>query len=136
MGSVKNGKQLQRATLEQLIAHSEKQDRDKMRVEEIEIPSMEKTLLFKRPSDELILDMINDLTDNEDTKAYYDELAKVLYECCDDLKSPELYDALDVGDPVDVVYKIMDLNDIVVVGEAVCGMNPLFKDAEGQVKNV
>ena len=136
MGSVSNEKKVGRLTLDQLIAARDQKERDKLRVEEIEIPSIGGTLLFKRPSDELILEMVNRLKDSgEDTKRYYDELANIIYECCDDLKSQELYDRLEVGNPIDVVYEIMDLNDIAVVGDKVCSMNSIFDGVEDQIKN-
>ena len=135
MGSAKNKKELQRLTLEQLIAAKERKDQDMLKVEEIEIPSLQGTLLFKRPSDELLFDMINIVQHDQDTKTIVDEMAKIIYACCDQLHDKTLYEELDVGDPVDVVFAIMDSGDILNVGGKVCDMNSLFANIEDEIKN-
>ena len=135
MSTAKNKEKLQRLTLEQLIAAKAQREKDALRVEEIEIPSLNGTLLFRRPSDEMLLDMTNVLQDDQDTKLIVDEMAKIIYACCDQLHDKTLYEELEVGDPVDVVYEIMTAADILDVGGKVCDMNPLFKDLEGEIKN-
>lgn len=127
---------LQRLTLEQLIAAKERKDRELLKTEEIEIPSLGGTLLFKRPSDDIVFDMINIIKNDQDTKTIVDEMAKIIYSCCDQLHDKELYEQLDVGDPVDVVFEIMDSADILEVGDKVCNMNSLFANAENEIKNV
>lgn len=136
MGAQKNKKELQRLTLEQLIAAKDRREKDMLRVEEIEIPSLGGTLLFKRPSDDIIFDMINALKDDEDTKTIVDEMAKVIYTCCEQLHDKTLYEEFDVADPVDVVFCIMDSGDILSVGDRVCSMNSLFENVEENIKNV
>ena len=92
MGSVKNEKKLQRLTLEQLIAAKAKKERDALRLEEIEIPSLGGTLLFKRPTDETIFNLINSVMKDDDTKNLVDEMAKIIYTCCDELHDQKLYE--------------------------------------------
>jgi len=135
MGSVKNKKKLQRLTLELLIAAKEKKEQDALRVEEIEIPSLGGTLLFKRPSDETIFNLINSVMKDDDTKNLVDEMAKIIYTCCDELHDQKLYEELDVADPVDTVFAIMDSGDILTVGDKVCSMNSLFDHVDEQIKN-
>lgn len=135
MGSAKNKTGLQRLTLEQLIAAKERREQDMLKVEEIEIPSLNGTLLFKRPSDEILFDMINIVQNDQDTKTIVDEMAKIIYACCDQLHDQKLYEELEVGDPVDVVFAIMDAGDILNVGGRVCDMNSLFKNIEDEIKN-
>ena len=135
MGTAKNEKKLQRLTLEQLIAAKERKDQDMVKTEEIEIPSLGGTLLFRRPSDELLFDMINVVQHDQDTKTIVDEMAKIIYACCDQLHDKTLYEELEVGDPVDTVYAIMDSGDIINVGGKVCDMNSLFANIEDEIKN-
>lgn len=135
MGAPKNKKELHRLTLEQLIAAKERRERDMLRVEAIEIPSLGGTLEFKRPSDDLIFDMINVVKDDEDTKTVVDEMAKIIYACCDQLHDQTLYEEFDVADPVDVVFSIMDSGEILSVGDKVCSMNSLYESVEETVKN-
>lgn len=133
-----NTRRLQRLTLEQLIAASEQREAARLRVEEIEIPGLGGTLLFKRPSDEMMLDFVdsvNGANKSDTTAVTVDEMAKVIYACCDDLHSKELYEQLDVGDPVDVVHKIMDAGTILEIGDKVCSMNSIYGNATEEIKN-
>ena len=133
-----NKRALQRLTLEQLIAASDRREAALLRVEEIEIPELGGTLLFKRPSDELMLsvvDTINSADKSDMTAVTVDEMAKVIYTCCDDLHNKDLYEQLDVGDPVDVVFKIMDSGMILEVGDKVCSMNSIYENATNEIKN-
>ncbi len=124
-----------RLTLEQLIAARDKKEAVMTRVEEFEIPSLDGTLAFKCPSDPMLFDMINALAEDQSMERITDEMAKVIYGCCDQLHDQELYEALEVGDPVNVVFEIMGAGDIIQVGDKVCSMNPLYSEIEDQVKN-
>lgn len=135
MGGIKDKKNLKRLTLEDIIFAKEKREKDKLQVKEIEIPSLGGTLLFKRPSDEMVFDMIDSLNDNKDMKNIVDEMAKIIYACCDQLHEKELYEEFDVGDPVDIVFEVMDSGDIIDVGDKVCSMNSLYQNAGETVKN-
>ena len=143
MGTAKNeklqpeveSKKPQRLTLEQLIAAKERKDQNLLKTAEIEIPSLGGTLLFKRPSDDIIFDMVNIIQNDPDTKRVVDEMAKIIYTCCDQLHDKTLYEEMDVGDPVDVVFSIMDSGDILDVGDKVCNMNSIYSNAEKEVKN-
>lgn len=129
---------LQRLTLEQLLAASEKREMALNKTEEIEIPQLGGTLLFKRPTDEMMLafvNRVNGANDDETMEITVDEMAKIIYTCCDQLHDQELYEQLDVGDPVDVVHKIMDAGDIMTVGDKVCSMNSIYGNAAEEIKN-
>lgn len=129
---------LQRLTLEQLLAASEKREMALNKTEEIEIPQLGGTLLFKRPTDEMMLAFVNRVNnaDNDETmEITVDEMAKIIYTCCEQLHDKELYEQLDVGDPVDVVHKLMDAGDIMTVGDKVCSMNSIYGNAAEEIKN-
>lgn len=126
---------LQRLTLEQLIAAKEQREREILTVKEIEVPPLNGTLLFKRPSDEMLLDMMNVLKDDQDTKAIADEFAKIIYNCCEDLHNKELYEEMEVGDPVDIVYRLMGPLEIIDLGDEVCNLNKAWKNFETEIKN-
>lgn len=133
-----NKEGLQRLTLEQLLAASEKREQALNKTEEIEIPQLGGTLLFKRPSDEMMLAFVNRVNSadaDETMEVTVDEMAKIIYTCCDQLHDKELYEQLDVGDPVDVVHKLMDAGDIMNVGDKVCSMNSIYGNAAGEIKN-
>ena len=133
---VKNEKKLQRVTLEQLLAAKMQREKDKLTVKEIEVPSLGGTLLFKRPSDESIFDAVNAIgKDEDDMRTIMDEMARIIYECCDFFHDKEVYEAMEVGDPIDIVYSTMTKMDIMQVGETVCEMNSLFEGIGEQLKN-
>jgi hypothetical protein len=133
-----NKEGLQRLTLEQLLAASEKREQALNKTEEIEIPRLGGTLLFKRPTDEMMMSFINRVNSadsDELMEITTDEMAKIIYACCEQLHDQELYEQLDVGDPVDVVHKIMDSGDIMTVGDKVCSMNSIYGNAAEEIKN-
>ena len=133
-----NKEGLQRLTLEQLLAASEKREQALNKKEEIEIPQLGGTLLFKRPSDEMMLafvNRVNNASSDETMEITVDEMAKIIYTCCDQLHDQELYEQLDVGDPVDVVHKLMDAGDIMTLGDKVCSMNSIYGNAAEEIKN-
>lgn len=130
-----NKKKRTRLTLEQLIAAKEQREKDRLMVKEIDIPALGGSLLFKRPSDELIFDLVESVQKDDSLANSCDQYATVLHACCDQLRDPELREALDVSNPVDVVYAILDAGDIVSVGDQVCQMNSLYQTAEESVKN-
>ena len=133
-----NKEGLQRLTLEQLLAASEKREQALNKTEEIEIPQLGGTLLFKRPTDEMMLayvNCVNNADSDETMEVTVDEMAKIIYTCCEQLHDKELYEQLDVGDPVDVVHKLMDAGDIISVGDKVCSMNSIYGNAAGEIKN-
>ena len=131
-------KKLQRLTLEQLLAASERREAALNKTEEIEVPQLGGTLLFKRPSDEMMLDFVNRVNaagEDDMMGVTVDEMAKIIYSCCDQLRDKELYEQLDVGDPVDVVHKILDAGDIIDLGDKVCSMNSIYGNAAEEIKN-
>lgn len=135
MGAQKNEKKLKRVTLEQLLAAKMQREKDKLKVEEIEVPSLGGTLLFKRPADEDIFDIVNAIDKDDDIRVTLDQMANIIYKCCDQLHDKELYETMEAGDPVDVVFMTMSSSDIIQVGNKVCGLNELYADAGEQVKN-
>lgn len=136
MGSPKNRKKLERMTLDDFISAKRKKENDALRVEEIEIPSTGKAILCRRPSDADMCDVIDEVQQDDSTQNLVDVYAEVIYNSCEDLHKAEVREALDIqGNPVDVVFAIMDLNDILKVGDAVCQMNSLYARGADEVKN-
>lgn len=131
-------KKLHRLTLEQLIAASDKREAALNKTEEIEIPQLGGTLLFKRPSDRDMLSFVNRVNaagEDDVMEITVDEMARIIYTYCDELHDKGLYEELEVGDPIDVVHKIMDAGDIMTVGDKVCSMNSIYGNAAEEIKN-
>ena len=124
-----------RATLDDLIAAKLQKDKDKMQVKEIEIPSLGKTLLFKAPNDKQIIDFMNQSYGKNDFSLVYEAYKKIIYLSCDELQNQELINACEVNVLFDVIEKIMDGNDIMVVGDEICSMNRMYGNLENEIKN-
>lgn len=106
-----------KATFKDLIAKKLQKEKDQFRVKDIYVSSMDATLTFKKPKDDLIIDIMDDIGDREDTRKMVESYKKLIYLCCDMLQDTELHKELDVIDPFDTVDKIFDLVDILEIGE-------------------
>lgn len=122
-------------TFDDIVKAKRQRENDKLMVKPVVIPSAGKELVFRRPKDEQMLEFIEAIQKDSATSAMVDEYAKILYLSCDDLQNTELHKELGVKDPFDTVKVFMDTNDILRVGDTVCGMNSLYKDLETEVKN-
>ncbi len=123
-------------TFDDIIKAKIQKENDKLTVKSIEVPSVGKELLFRRPKDEMVFDFIDNLHGGEEkTEDLINEYAKIIYQCCDTLQDPELHKELEIDDPFDTAKAFMDANDIIVVGDEVASMNSLYSNFEEKVKN-
>lgn len=126
-------KEKKRLSIEDLIKG---QDGVGTQGKEIEIPSLGGTLYFRKPTKSEISSFIENTNKlgGSNLEDWIDEYEKIIYACCDELHSKELYETLDIGDPIEVVEKVMDENDIVEVGQEVCRLSALYRNAEEKVE--
>lgn len=108
---------VRKATFKDLLAKKIQKEESEMRFKDIYVSSMDATLTFKKPSDDLICDMIDELKDEENTRKLVEVYKKLIYQCCPMLQDTELHKELEVVDPLDTVSKIFDLKDIMEIGE-------------------
>lgn len=125
-----------RLTLEDIARAKLQREKDKLTVKEIVVPSLGKSLQFRKPSDDQILDYVEKVSQPDasmkDNVAAFREL---IYFCCEELQNPELHAELEVINPVDVVEAFMEANDVIEVGDELASMNSLYKDYDEAVKN-
>lgn len=122
---------MQKATLKDLIARQAAKEKSKHETYEIFVKSMEKALVFKRPSDELRLDMIDEMGKNPKMREVIALYKKMIYLSCELLQNTELHEQLGVIDPLDTVDAIFDLDDITDIGEKLMdamGVNEVEED--------
>lgn len=124
-----------RLTLEDITRAKLQRDKDKLTVKEIEVPSLGKALLFKRPTDEMILDYIEAAGEDASPRNMVRHYEEIIYMCCEMLQNPELHEELEVVDPIDTVKAFMDANDVLMVGDELCDMNSLYHGYSEEVKN-
>lgn len=105
-----------KATFKDLIAKKLKKEEDQFRTKDIYVSSMDATLIFRKPKDELIIETAEYLT-GDGLKNLVEGYKKLIYHCCDMLQDPELHKEIGVVDPYDTVEKIFDLADIMEIGD-------------------
>lgn len=125
-----------RMTLDDIVKAKMKRDQDKLTIKEIKVPSIGMALLFRRPTRGEICEFMDSIHESdpntEDTLSLFESL---IYACCDDLHKQELLEALGIENPDEVVRSIMDEADILVVGDEVASLNPLYETYASEEKN-
>lgn len=106
-----------KATFKDLIAKKLKKEQDQFKTKDIYVTSMDATLTFKKPKDDLILDTIDEMGNTESTRNIVEGYKKLIYLCCDMLQDPELHKELEVVDPFDTVDKLFNLADKMEIGD-------------------
>ena len=128
-----------RLTVDDLIARAGEKEKQRNTTKEIDIGGG--VLEFRRPSDDMILELTEAQKKGDiDMELLIRKMAELLYNCCDEFHDGRFHEIMDTGDPVEAVYLTMDAAEIITVGEKVCSMNALYEEAgeigmEGVVKN-
>ena len=125
---------MERATFDDLIARKLQREKDRETFREINVPSMEKTLVFHRPADSEIIGFLDVLDSSSNVSDVYEMYKEMIYKCCPFLRSDKVREAFDVTVPTDVVPKIMDPADVMQVGETLSEFLGLSRIGE-DVKN-
>ncbi|MDD2217952.1 MAG: hypothetical protein PHW03_05895 [Eubacteriales bacterium] len=107
-----------KATIEDLLARKMQKEENRAKTYEIPVVSMGgKVLTFKRPSDEMRLDLMDEMGSNPDMRKTIGMYKKIIYLSCEMLQDKELHEELGIKDPFDTVDAIFDLDDITDIGE-------------------
>lgn len=107
----------QRATFKDLIAKKQQRENDKFAIKDIYVTSMDKTLTFKKPSDDIKMQVIDEMGDGKDFSKMIEAFEKLIYDCCDMLHDTDLHKELDIVDPYETVKVLFDLEDKTEIGE-------------------
>jgi len=126
---------MKKATFKDLIAKKLKKESEIEKTKDIYVSSMDATLTFRKPSDDSILDVMDDIGDGKDTRTMVNAFKKLIYLCCDMLQDTELHEKIEVVDPFDTVDKLFDLADIMEIGEQLMDMLNIGSKVEG-IKNL
>jgi len=119
-----------KATLNDLLKKKIQKDEDKLKTKDIFVASMDAYLTFKTPSEQLALDVIDDIQDAKDTSKMVKGFEKLIYHCCDLLQNPDLHKELGVVDPLDTVDVLFDLGEKLAIGEQLMDL----VNVDGKVK--
>jgi hypothetical protein len=121
-------------TLEQFIAKSLQRENDKIKFKDIYIESLDCDLTFERPTNEDVLEVMDEISENKTVRNCVDVFKKLVYNCCPFLKEQQLHDAHGVADPIDIVDKIFEIQDILDLGEKLMQLTGI-KDFQEEIKN-
>ena len=109
---------MEKATFQDLIAKKLQRENDKLKITEVVVPSMGKALVFKKPSDDVLVNLIDDIGDGKDMHAIVGAYKRLIYMTCTALQDQKLHSELDVVDPYDVVDVLFDVTDVMQIGAA------------------
>jgi len=107
---------IEQMTFDDLVALKIKKGERALRMVEIAIPSAGKTLIFSRPKDELVLQIVDEMALRQTTEQSIESYKKLIYHSCAMLQAKELHEKLEITDPYDVVKALFEINDILEVG--------------------
>ncbi|MEG3040898.1 MAG: hypothetical protein RR891_02765 [Clostridium sp.] len=127
-------KDMRKATFKDLIAKKLKKENEKTVTKDIYVTSMDATLTFKKPSDDLVIDTMDIVGDGKDTRAAMRGYKKLIYMCCEMLQDTELHAELEVVDPLDTVDVLFGLSDIMEIGTEIMELIDMSASVE-EIKN-
>lgn len=110
---------MKKATFKDLIAKKQQKEESLNKFKEIEVKSIGKSLIFKKPSDEVILNVMDGIGADADTRSIATAYKKLIYKTCETLQDTALQEELGVVDPYDTVDAIFDLSDVLTIGEEI-----------------
>lgn len=131
-----NKEKMQKITFDQLIQKSIQRENDRMKVKEIEIPSIGGTLLFQKISENKLLDIIEE---GQKSNCLAGDIAterKLIYLCCPMLQNTKLHQELGVTEPYDVVEKLFDLHETEFIAKEVMELNGVNSFAEKTIEEI
>ena len=111
-----------KATFKDLIAQKVQREEKRHAIQDILVPSMNKTLAFKRVDDKKFLEVLDRIQDESALSEMVEVYKELIYLSCPMLQDQELHKELDVTDPFDTVTVLFELSDITEVGEKLSEM--------------
>jgi uncharacterized membrane-anchored protein YjiN (DUF445 family) len=121
-----------KATFEDLLKKKIQREKDRYKTIDIYVVSMDAIMTFKKPKDQFIFNVVDDIQNSEDTEKMVEAFKKLIYQCCEMLQNPELQNKLGVVDPFDTVDALFDLGEIMSIGEQLAD----FIDVQGKVEKI
>ncbi|NDO45827.1 hypothetical protein [Clostridium sp. MD294] len=127
---------LQKITFEQLIQRSIQREQDKMKVAEIEVPSIGGTLLLKTIPENKLLDIIEEGQKGNSLSENIAAERKLIYYCCPILQDTKLHQELGIAEPFDVVEKLFDLQETDFIAKEAMKLNGVESFAEEKTEEI
>lgn len=125
---------IKKATFKDLLNKKMEKDKNKNQFKDIKISSMGKVITFKKPSDDIILEIIDLMGGGESTREMVESFKKLIYHSCPMLQDTALHEELEIQDPYEVVNVIFELADIMEIGQELMEMVNITNKVE-EIKN-
>lgn len=125
-----------KATLNDFLAKKLKKEENQNKTLDIKVSSMDRTITVKKPTDEEILDYLDDIGDERSARVAINETMKLFYRKCPELQNTELHNSLEIKDPYDVINALFDMDDKNEIMEQFAVLLGKSKDVDKEIKNL
>ncbi|MDF2612779.1 MAG: hypothetical protein K0S71_565 [Clostridia bacterium] len=123
---------MKKLTIEQLIGAKDK--KDKFKVKEVYIESLDGSVLIQKCKDEVILNAMDSITKNDNVVNMVQIFKELIYKSIPLFKNDELLKAYEVAEPIDIVSALLELGEIMTVGNEILKLYG-FDGLEDEIKN-
>lgn len=117
-------------TLQEFIEKAQNKVKNRKMTTDIDIPSMECSLTFMRPSEDELLEYMNEISKSikvdknktvieTDMIKMFEASKRIVYSNCEYLKSKELQDALGIVAPLDILSKLFGAELTIKIAEKI-----------------
>lgn len=121
-------------TLQNLIARAEQSKKDKFKVKEIFIKSLDGNLVIKKINENIIFDILDRMEANKEMKNLLEGYDELIYHSCDLIKDKELIKICNVSEPTEIPKVLFSIAERTKIGEEILKLNG-FNDMEDDIKN-
>lgn len=127
-----------RVTFEQLIARRVQREQDQLKITEIYCESLDAYLVFKKPSHNILISVLELIDDGTDIKKSITAFQQLIYHCCEALQNPELHKELGIINPFEIVFALFEVMEVIKIGAELadfCGISNKEKEEKEVIKN-
>src|SRR5471030_457580 len=126
---------MKKATLNDFLAKKLKKEENQNKTLDIKVTSMDRVLTVKKPTDEEILDYLDDIGEERSAKVAINETMKLFYRKCPELQDQELHESLEIKAPYDIINALFDMDDKNEIMEQFAVLLGKSKDVDKEIKN-
>jgi len=126
---------MKKATLNDFLSKKLKKEENQNKTLDIKVTSMDRVLTVKKPTDEEILDYLDDIGEERSAKVAINETMKLFYRKCPELQDQELHESLEIKAPYDIINALFDMDDKNEIMEQFAVLLGKSKDVDKEIKN-
>lgn len=126
---------MKKATLNDFLSKKLKKEENANKTLDIKVTSMDRVLTVKKPTDNEILDYLDNIGDERIARVAINETMKLFYRKCPELQDQELQSALEIKDPYDIIDVLFDMDDKNEIMEQFAVLLGKSKEVDKEIKN-